>query len=71
MNPEQNKYYVIGIDLGTSSCKTVVMNLSGQILGLGSNGYPANDIHSKWEEQNPDGLLKATILSVRKAIKTA
>ena len=71
MNPDQNKYYVIGIDLGTSSCKTVVMNLSGQLLGLGSNGYPANDIHSKWEEQNPDGLLKATILSVRKAIKTA
>jgi gluconokinase len=67
----ENKYYVLGIDLGTSSCKTVVMSPSYKILGAGSSGYFSPNIHSQWQEQDPDIFLRATIQAVRNSIKSA
>jgi len=67
----EKKYFVLGIDLGTSSCKTVVMSPSYQILGAGVSGYFSPNIHSQWQEQDPDLLLKATIHAVRNSIKSA
>ena len=31
--------YLMGIDLGTSSVKTIIMDLDGNIVGLGQENY--------------------------------
>ena len=33
MNKEENDMYLLGIDLGTTGCKSMVFNLEGNILG--------------------------------------
>ena len=71
MSSDSHQNYVIGIDLGTSSCKTVILSLTGNLLGSGSAVYQAESIHSKWEEQNPQDLINGMISSVRKALDAA
>lgn len=71
MNNEIAQPYVIGIDLGTGSCKTVILSLNGVILGFGSSDYKAGDVHTQWEEQPPDSILGGMISSVRAAVQTA
>lgn len=65
-----NKWY-IGIDLGTGSCKSVIISPEAQILGFGSGGYATISESARWNEQNPETLIDALILSVRNAIKQA
>ena len=53
MENHNNQEYVIGIDLGTGSCKTVILGKSGDILGLSTANYKSENISSKWKEQDP------------------
>lgn len=36
---ENKMSYLMGIDLGTSSVKTIIMDLDGNIVGLGQENY--------------------------------
>ena len=71
MNNDLDQNFVIGIDLGTSSCKTAILSIEGNLLGLGTAVYQAEDIHSKWEEQNPKDLIDGVVVSLRKALEAA
>ncbi len=62
---------LLGIDLGTSSVKAVVVSVSGKILGLGSEEYPILTPQPGWAEQDPEEWWNATILAVRRAIDAA
>lgn len=46
------KYY-IGVDLGTSSVKLLLMDQDGQIANIVSKEYPLSFPHPGWSEQNP------------------
>lgn len=51
--------YYIGIDLGTSAVKLLLMDGSGEIVKQTSREYPLYFPHSGWSEQNPEDWFKA------------
>ena len=63
--------WFLGIDLGTGSCKSVVINENADILGFGVGEYAASATHDRWQEQNPRELLQGAITSVRNALDQA
>jgi xylulokinase len=44
---------LLGIDLGTSSVKVLLLTEGGQVLGHGSGEYPINTPQPGWAEQDP------------------
>ncbi len=51
--------HVLGMDLGTSSLKCVVLDESGAILASASRSYPTQSPHPGWAEQDPADWLAA------------
>ncbi|MCC8075664.1 MAG: xylulokinase [Clostridiales bacterium] len=49
----------IGIDLGTSAVKLLLMDETGQILHIVSKDYPLEFPHPGWSQQNPEDWLSA------------
>ena len=62
---------VLGVDLGTSSVKAVVMRLDGTVLGQATGDYAVGSPHPGWSESEPDQWLDATTLAVRAAVAVA
>ncbi len=46
--------YLLGIDVGTSACKTAIFDRDGQVLGTASGSYPVYYPKPGWAEQNPE-----------------
>ncbi len=69
--PCNSNSWFLGIDLGTGSCKTVVVNEKAEVLGFGSSDYAASSLHEKWQEQDPSAVLDGMIRSVRNAVQAA
>ena len=53
--------YYIGIDLGTSGLKGLLVDGSGKILKEASASYPVSYPEKGWSEQNPEDWLGAAI----------
>ena len=51
----------IGIDLGTSSVKLLLMDEAGKIERIVSREYPVSFPHPGWSEQNPDDWYRETL----------
>ena len=49
----------IGIDLGTSAVKLLLVNEKGEILKEVSRDYPLRFPHPGWSEQDPEDWIKA------------
>ncbi len=49
----------IGIDLGTSACKFLLVDENGTILNTVSEEYPVSYPHSGWSEQAPEDWWRA------------
>ena len=49
----------IGIDLGTSAVKLLLVSAEGEILRSVSREYPISYPHDGWSEQNPEDWLHA------------
>ena len=60
--------YLLGIDLGTSQVKALLVDESGEIQGRGSDGYPLLTPQPGWAEQDPQAWWTATMKSVRQAL---
>lgn len=63
--------WFLGVDLGTGSCKSVVVNDQARILGFGAGSYTASNAYQTWQEQDPESLLAGMIRSVQAAIEQA
>jgi gluconokinase len=63
--------WFIGIDLGTGSCKSVVIDDKASVLGFGVGEYSGTDAPDRWQEQDPRDLLRAAFASVRSAVAEA
>ena len=61
--------FFVGIDLGTGSCKSIVVDEDGQPLGFGAAEYPGAEARDRWQEQHPGDLVQAAIVSVRRAVE--
>lgn len=60
--------YVIGADIGTTSCKAILFNLDGRILAGHNVEYPLYTPRPGWAEQDPVEILEAVVQSVRKTV---
>ncbi|GKX29993.1 xylulokinase [Vallitalea longa] len=56
-----NLKYVIAHDVGTSSCKTVLVDTLGNTICKSSNSYPVDVPHPNWVEQNPTDYYEAAV----------
>ncbi len=63
--------YYLGIDVGTSGTKTLVMNSAGKILAEATKKYRLHSPKALWTEQNPDDWWTATVATVRAVMKKA
>jgi xylulokinase len=59
----------IGIDLGTSAVKLLLMDSDGQIKNIVSREYPLYFPHPGWSEQNPEDWYRETIAGIKELIK--
>ena len=62
---------VLGIDLGTSQVKALVMTPDGEILGRGRAGYPVVSPGEGLAETDPAEWWRATVAAVREALADA
>ena len=53
--------YYIGIDLGTSAVKLLLMEESGKICNIVSKEYPLYFPHPGWSEQNPSDWFEKSM----------
>jgi xylulokinase len=63
--------YLLGIDIGTSGTKTLLVNARGCILASVTVEYPAYAPKPAWSEQAPADWWKATVKSIRGAVGAA
>jgi xylulokinase len=57
--------YVIGVDLGTSAVKVLLMNQKGEVCGEVSRSYPLIQEKSGYSEQNSEEWIEKTIEALR------
>ncbi|MBR2068115.1 MAG: xylulokinase [Solobacterium sp.] len=60
--------YYIGIDLGTSSVKLLLVDEAGTIHNTVSKEYPLSFPHEGWNEQNPEDWWKETVEGLKELI---
>ncbi|RJS93935.1 xylulokinase [Candidatus Bathyarchaeota archaeon] len=63
--------YLIGVDLGTSACKTVIFSLEGKKISDAQREYPIYHPKPTWAEQKPLEWWKAAVETIRESIKKA
>jgi xylulokinase len=61
---------LLGIDLGTSSVKVLLVTETGQVLGQGSAECPIHRPRTDWAEQDPADWWQATAIAVRQALSS-
>jgi gluconokinase len=59
---------VVGVDLGTTSTKAVAYDTGGRELASASAGYPLEEPHPGWAEQDPAAILDAVRTAVRTVV---
>ncbi len=63
--------YILSIDQGTTSCRAIVFNLAGSILGIGQKEFTQYFPHSGWVEHDANEILEKQIECIKEAIKAA
>ena len=61
--------YLLGIDLGTSACKTALFDREGKVLGTASGDYSVYYPHTGWAEQDPEEWWAGVCSAVRELLK--
>ncbi|MEA3338311.1 MAG: FGGY family carbohydrate kinase [Chloroflexota bacterium] len=62
---------VLGSDLGTSGCKSIVLDAEGNIRGWALEDYPTLRPHPGWAEQHPGDWFSAFRNTAQQAIRQA
>jgi xylulokinase len=63
--------YLLGIDVGTTSTRALVMDEQGEVVSSRANEYPLDTPRPNWAEQDPHEWWTATVASVREALAGA
>ncbi|MCF6466233.1 xylulokinase [Clostridium sp. Cult2] len=61
--------YFVGIDIGTSSVKLLIINEKGEIINSVSKEYPIYFPQPSWSEQNPEGWWEQTLIGLKELLK--
>lgn len=63
--------YFLGIDLGTSAVKCILVNDQGAVVASRSEEYPLSQPQPGWAEQNPMDWWEKSALCIRELLKKA
>jgi len=63
--------YLVGVDLGTSACKTVIFTLDGRKVSEAFKEYPVHHPKPRWAEQKPLEWWNAAAGTIRESLKKA
>ncbi len=61
------KYY-LGLDIGTSGLKTVMIDANGEVVTANTQDYPIYHPRPQWSEQAPEDWWRATIRGIKTAL---
>ena len=62
---------VLGIDVGTTAVKAMLVGSEGEVLGESEVEHPVSVPRPGWSEQHPEMWWRSTVLAVRKVLHTA
>ncbi|WP_342471559.1 FGGY-family carbohydrate kinase [Metasolibacillus sp. FSL H7-0170] len=62
------KKYLLGIDIGTSSCKVTLFHLNGRVVAQESEIYALHYPNDGWVEQDPDEWWEKVTLCIKKIL---
>lgn len=65
-----DRFFCLGIDIGTSSCKVCVVDAAGTLVGAAGYPYETYSPFDGWAEQDPSDWLKAVVEAVRNALSS-
>ncbi|MGX7204763.1 xylulokinase [Enterococcus pingfangensis] len=60
--------YLLGIDIGTSSCKVALFSEDGEAIAQSTKNYPIFHPKSGWVEQNPDDWWQAVCQTINEIL---
>lgn len=60
--------YVIGVDLGTSAVKVLLVNREGVVTAEASEEYPLFQPRSGYSEQDPEDWVRGTLTALKKVV---
>ncbi|MGI5819013.1 MAG: xylulokinase [Armatimonadota bacterium] len=63
--------YLLGIDVGTTSTRALLVSESGEVIASHSTEYPLSTPRPKWAEQDPRAWWEAACASTRAALDRA
>jgi xylulokinase len=63
------RQFVVGIDIGTSGCKSLLIDDRGQVVARVSEEYPLSIPKPGWSEQNPEDWWQAVKITVKRLVK--
>ena len=61
--------YFIGIDLGTSSVKVILLDSNGQVVSSVTKDYPLYFPNDGWSEQSPEDWYNETISALSELLE--
>lgn len=61
--------YLIGVDIGTTSTKSIAFDLKGNALNKFNIGYELYNSHPSWSEQDPEQIFRAVIDSIKQVVQ--
>lgn len=64
-------HYIVAIDQGTTSSRSIVFNQQLQVVALAQQEFPQHFPQSGWVEHNPDDLLSTTLSTFKEALAKA
>ncbi|MHC4793643.1 MAG: FGGY family carbohydrate kinase, partial [Planctomycetota bacterium] len=61
----------LGIDVGTSGTKAIVLDDAGKVLGTGSGRHEPDAPRPGWSEQDPEAWWPSSLAAIRDACRDA
>jgi xylulokinase len=61
--------YLMGIDVGTTGVKTILISADGKLVAEANNGYKVSSPETNWFEQDPEDWWNATVLSIKQMFR--
>mgnify|MGYP000923933015 CR=1 FL=1 len=61
--------YILGLDLGTSSCKSIIIDNGGKVIASASATYPVHMPRLNWVEQDPLDWWNAAVSSMTSVLQ--
>lgn len=59
----------LGIDIGTSGCKVLAIDLPGEVIATSTSDYPSEMPQPLWSEQDPDLWWAATTVCIQDIVQ--